>query len=118
MERYEYRFEIVPTKNNRYTGLAKTDDPFGQTLADAINETAKDGWEYLRTETVTETRRSGFFGTKKLQREFLVYRRQLHSNGMSLDTPLHPRRVKPSNVSNIEQLRARMQLAVGEMKQT
>lgn len=116
MERYEYRLEAVPTKSKRYKGLPKSDDAFALTVSDAINDLAKDGWEFFRIETMNETCRAGLFGTKTVSRDYMVYRRALRSNGMSLEEPLQPRRVKPTNVSNIEQLRARMHLAVSNSK--
>ena len=116
MERYEYRLEAVPTKSKRYKGLPKSEDAFALTVTDEINDLAKDGWEFFRIETINETRRAGLFGTKTETHEYMMYRRALRSNGMTLDEPHQPRRVKPTNVSNIEQLRARMHLAVSNTK--
>lgn len=118
MDRYEYRLEAVPTKSKRYKGLKKSEDPFALTISDEINELAKDGWEYFRIEAINETQRAGLFRTKTVSRDYMVYRRALRTNGMTLDEPLQPRRVKPTNVSNIEQLRARMHLAVSNSKST
>jgi hypothetical protein len=106
MERYEYRLEIAPQKRNRYSGLKKNEDAFAHTLMDTINETAEEGWEFLRMETMSEKR--------FMRREYMLYRRALRTNGLSVDDPLVPRRVKPGSTSNIEQLRARMHLATAK----
>ena len=108
MERYEYRLEVAPQKSHLYSGMKKSDDAFAHTMMDAINTVAREGWEFLRLETVSHKR---FMRRATERREYLVYRRALHTDGMSLDEPRTPRRVKPTNVSNIVKLRARMHQA-------
>lgn len=110
MERYEYRLEIAPQKRKRYSGLKKSDDAFAITMMEQINAVARDGWEFLRLETMAEKR---FMRRNTSRRDYLLYRRALHTDGMTLDTPRAPRRVKPTHVSNIEHLRARMHQATG-----
>ncbi len=110
MERYEYRFEMAPQKSRRYSGMKKSDDAFAHTMMDVVNAVARDGWEFLRLETMSNKR---FMRRGTERREYLVYRRALHTDGMTMDQPRTPRRVKPTNVSNIEQLRARMHQATG-----
>jgi len=105
MERFEYRFEVAPQKSRRYSGMKKSEDAFAHTMMDMVNAVAREGWEFLRLETVSHKR---FMRRGTERREYLVYRRALHSDGMTLDQPRAPRRVKPASVSNIEQLRARM----------
>lgn len=110
MERYEYKLETAPLKSRRYSGLKKTDDAFAMTMMDQINAVAREGWEFLRLESMAQKR---FMRRGSVRRDYLLYRRALHSEGMTLEAPRGPRRVTPTIVSNIEHLRARMHQAAG-----
>ena len=108
MERYEYKLVAAPKARNKYSGAKKSIDLFAQTLMDSMNELATDGWQFVRQEKVTESRRTLFFGHKNRQHDYMVYRRPRRSNGMSLDEPINPRRVQKQKTPDIEQLRARI----------
>lgn len=108
MERFEYKLVKAPQKSNRYDGLKKFDDKFAHTLMDVMNDVASEGWQFLRKEVMTETRRAGLFGRKTLSHDYLVYRRQLRGNGLTLDDPVAPRRIQKAKTPDIEQLRARI----------
>lgn len=112
MERFEYKLVKAPQKSNKYSGLNKLDDKFAHTLMDSMNDIASDGWQFLRKEVMTETKRRGFFGRKSTSHDYLVYRRQLRGSGMSMDTPVSPRRIQKAKSPDIEQLRARISQAM------
>ena len=94
MERYEYLLVKTPAKSTKYKGLSKSNDPFALTLMDGMNELALEGWEFIGCETITEYCRSLFRGKTKRDHEYMVYRRRLSSDCMTLDN--QPQRPKNS----------------------
>jgi len=108
MERFEYKLIKVPQKSNRYSGLKDLNDSFALTLMDSINDVAKDGWQFLRKEVLTETKWPSFFGQRTTSHEYLIYRRQLRESGMSIDTMVSPRRISKDKSPDIDQVRARI----------
>lgn len=75
MTRYEYKVVPAPEKPVRYTGLARGDDPFAVTLAELFNDMGRDGWAYLRTDTVTERRGVWPLRRRRVAREMFVFQR-------------------------------------------
>lgn len=114
MERYEYKLVATPTKSVKYTGLSKSGDAFAQTLGDGMNELGRDGWQFLRTETVVEKRNVLVFSSKRCRHEYMVYRRPLRSSGMSMDDPVKTRRVKPANVPDPTVLKSRIEALISD----
>ena len=55
--------------------MPKGADAFSETLTDAINELAGEGWDYVRTDAVTVQTR-GLLRRRSETREFLVFRRE------------------------------------------
>ncbi len=76
MECFEYKLVATATNTAKNDSLPKTDDAFAWALLDGMNALGRDGWEFLRTETVTDQRRAGLF-RKRQSHEFMVYRRAL-----------------------------------------
>ena len=107
MDKFEYKLVKTPAKRTRYTGLSKSDDPFAITLMDAMNQIGSDGWQFVRQEIMTETRRK-FLGRKNIEHVYMVYRRPLRANGASVDMAVAPRRVKTTQADEIERIRARV----------
>ena len=92
MERYEYFLVKTPAKSTKYKDLSKSDDPFALTLMDGMNELALKGWEFIGCERMTEDCRSLFRGKTKRDHEYMVYRRRLGSDCMTLaDQPQRPK---------------------------
>lgn len=108
VERFEYKLEKAPVKKNRYTGLAKSDDAFATTLMDNMNALARDGWQFQRNEVMTETKRGGLLQARKVNHTYMVYRRPLKSDGMTLDAIVAPRRVSAEPAATTEELRDRI----------
>ncbi|MEE9388984.1 MAG: hypothetical protein V3U96_10265 [Paracoccaceae bacterium] len=93
--------------------MNKADDAFAQTLMDGMNELGQNGWQFLRVETLEEDRRS-LLRNSQLSHEYMVYRRPMRSNGMTLDTPVSPARIRKAAAPNIELLRARIGSVMSE----
>jgi hypothetical protein len=77
MPRYEYKVVAAPRKGLK-AKLAKTsEDRFAHALATVMNEQAKDGWEYLRTDTLPCEERKGLTGRATVYQNMLVFRREV-----------------------------------------
>ncbi len=113
MERYEYQVVKTPSKSTKYKGMEKGADTFAQTLMDGMNELAREGWQFVRTEVMMEERRS-IFGNSRVNHDYMIYRRSLRSNGMRLDEPVSPLRVRKAPAPNIEMLRERINTVMSE----
>ncbi len=108
MERFEYCLVEAPKKSSKYKRSSKSDDMFAHTVMDGMNELAREGWQFLRTETMYERRRTGFFIGKPRVHEYMVYRRALRSNGMSFETPINPKRIKRADSPDVQVLHDRI----------
>jgi hypothetical protein len=108
VERYEYQVVSTPTKRIKFKGLKKTDDAFALTLTENINELAREGWQFVLSETIAETSRSFFGKTRRQERDFMVYRRALRSNGMSVSEVVAPARVRRTDTPSMELVRDRI----------
>ena len=72
---YEYRVVPAPKRLKRKRG-ATTEEICAETLTEAINAEARQGWEYLRAETLTAQEAGGWFRRGAIVEEtMLVFRR-------------------------------------------
>lgn len=74
MVRYEYKVVPAPKTPTRVRGVKGDEARFAFTIEEAINTSAADGWEFLRTETLTCEHR-GWFRRKVDEQSMLVFRR-------------------------------------------
>jgi len=114
LERYEYQVVKTPSKSVKYKGLDREADAFAQTLMDGMNTLARDGWQFVRTEVMVEQRRSWLGVRTRRSHDYMVYRRALRSNGMSLAEPVSPQRVRNIPTPNLEMLRDRISSVMSE----
>jgi hypothetical protein len=112
VERYEYKLVPTPKQSAIFKGLPKSGDAFAQTLGHGMNELGRDGWEFLRTETVVEKRNVLVISSRKCRHDYMVYRRPLRSTGLTMDEPVRSRRVKPVNVPDAAELKSRINALV------
>ena len=77
MKRYEYRVIAAPQRGEKLRGLKTTGERFAQALMGVMNELGRDGWEYIRADTLPCDERSGLTGTKTTFQNMLVFRREL-----------------------------------------
>lgn len=73
MGQFEYRVVPAPARPARGKGDGET--RFAETVAAALNAEAREGWEYLRAETLPATERQGLTGSRTVFRTMLVFRR-------------------------------------------
>lgn len=77
MSVYEYKIVPAPTKGQKVKGARTPADRFAHALQTAINDLAKDGWDYLRADTLPSEEREGLMGKTTVYQNMLVFRRAL-----------------------------------------
>lgn len=58
---YDYKVIPAPKQLKRVKGVKSTAELTATTLSEVINATARDGWEYLRAETLSAAEPGGMF---------------------------------------------------------
>lgn len=87
MQTYEYRVVPAPRKSEKAKGLKTVEARFALTLTMTMNEMAREGWEYLRTDTLPAEERVGFTGRTTAFHHMMVFRRLLKSASADLKSP-------------------------------
>jgi hypothetical protein len=75
MQVYEYKVIPAPRRGEKAKGARSVAEKFGVALANAMNAQAKDGWEYLRADTLPCEERVGLTGSATHFQHMLVFRR-------------------------------------------
>lgn len=75
MQVYEYRVIPAPRRGEKAKGAKTVPERFGVALANAMNAQARDGWEYLRADTLPCEERVGLTGSATHFQHMLVFRR-------------------------------------------
>lgn len=77
MQLHEYKVVPAPNRGEKARGLKTPADRFAHALALLMNELARDGWEYLRADTLPSEERTGFTKRTTVYHAVLVFRRAL-----------------------------------------
>lgn len=96
MPRYEFKVVPAPRKGEKLRGLKTVEDRFAQALTTLMNQLGRDGWDYVRADTLPVDERSGFTGTKTTYQNVLVFRRVLDEAVVVL--------AKPEDVASLPRL--------------
>jgi hypothetical protein len=73
---YDYKVIPAPRRLKRIKGIRDPNELFAHTLTDAINEIAREGWEYVRAESLTAEETRGLFRRRvEFSETVLVFRR-------------------------------------------
>lgn len=94
MQRYEYKVVPAPLRGEKARGVKTTADRFAHALTHVMNDMARDGWEYLRADTLPCEERSGFTSRTTTFQHILVFRRPfeaLPEERPALPPPITPR---------------------------
>ena len=75
MQRYEYKVIPAPRRGEKSREAKTTEDRFALALTTLMNQLGRDGWDYVRAETLPCDERSGFTGVKTTEQNMLVFRR-------------------------------------------
>lgn len=81
MQQFEFKVIPAPRRAEKARGLKTTADRFAQTLAQVMNDLARDGWEYLRADTLPCEERTGLTGKSTSFQTMLIFRRAVRSKG-------------------------------------
>ena len=75
--KFEYAVIPAPTRTKRQKGVKTAAERLAFAMEDAINEMAEEGWEYLRTDTLTVEDKAGRFSkiVEKIE-TVLVFRQE------------------------------------------
>lgn len=80
MQRYEYKVIPAPRKGEKSRGVKTIEDRFALTLTVVMNDLGRDGWDYVRADTLPVDERAGFTGgTKTSFQNVLVFRRLIEA---------------------------------------
>ncbi len=74
---HEYKVVPAPRRGEKAKGAKTTADRFAVALTALMNEMARDGWEYLRADTLPCEERVGLTGKATAFQNMLVFRRAL-----------------------------------------
>lgn len=75
MQRYEFKVIPAPRRGEKSRDAKTTEDRFALSLTSLMNQMGRDGWEYVRADTLPCDERSGLTGTKTTMQSVLVFRR-------------------------------------------
>jgi hypothetical protein len=75
MPRYEYKVIPAPRRGTKSREAKTTEDRFALTLSNLMNDLGRDGWDYVRSETLPTEERAGFMKTRVVEQTMLIFRR-------------------------------------------
>ena len=87
MQQFEFKVIPAPRRAEKARGLKTTADRFAHTLALVMNDLARDGWEYLRAETLPCEERSGLTSKTTVYHNLLVFRRPAGNGAIAAAAP-------------------------------
>lgn len=90
MQRYEFKVIPAPRRGEKLRGLKTTEDRFALAMTNLMNELGRDGWDYVRADTLPVDERSGLTGTKTSYQNLLVFRRVLTENAVAVAPQVEP----------------------------
>ena len=76
---YEYKVVPAPRQGEKTRGAKTTADRFAVALTRLMNDLGRDGWEYLRADTLPCEERAGLTGKTTAFQHMLVFRRPLQT---------------------------------------
>lgn len=99
MLRYEFKVIPAPRRGEKLRGLKTTEDRFALALTNVMNDQGRDGWDYVRADTLPVDERVGFTGTKTSFHNVLVFRRILGADAAQAVAP--PRMITADPVAPV-----------------
>ena len=76
MTYFDYKAVPAPKRARKIKGVKGAPDLFAMTLTDAINEVARQGWEYVRAESMPSETSGGLFRRSvEAEHTMLIFRR-------------------------------------------
>ena len=93
MQRYEFKVIPAPRRGEKLRGLKTTEDRFALALTNVMNEQGREGWDYVRADTLPVDERVGFTGIKTSFHNMLVFRRIIEADAAEPVQPATPPRM-------------------------
>jgi len=75
MPLYEYKVLPAPSRGRKAPGVKTPEARFALGVEDLLNDMARAGWEYLRTDILPSEERQGLTSTHTVYRSVVVFRR-------------------------------------------
>jgi hypothetical protein len=75
MQNYEYKVVPAPNRGEKAPGVKTAPDRFAHALTSLMNTMAREGWDYLRADTLPSEERSGLTKRTTVYHSVLVFRR-------------------------------------------
>lgn len=116
MTQYEYKVVPAPSKGTKVKGVKAPEDRFALVLQDLMNELGREGWMYLRADTLPSLERSGLTGSATNWRHVLVFQRPILSESLGnelaaqvaeVKEEVSPTRITPAPNTAAEETTAR-----------
>ena len=79
MPAFEYKVIPAPRRGDKARGAKTTADRFAAALTQVMNDLGRDGWEYLRSDTLPCEERVGLTSKATAFQHMLVFRRTLQT---------------------------------------
>ncbi len=76
MTKYEFKAVAMPTTARRLSREERGEDAITVTLIETMNALGLEGWDYVRTETLS-MKKAGILGSKEETRDVMIFRREL-----------------------------------------
>lgn len=91
MAYFDYKVVPAPRRIRKTKGVSAPEELFALTLTEAINEHSRQGWEYVRAETLAAETPGGWFRRGAVEeRAVLVFRRERSDLGPRLAAEASP----------------------------
>jgi hypothetical protein len=87
MQRYEFKVIPAPRRAEKVRGVKTTEDRFALALTVVMNDLGREGWDYVRADTLPVDERVGFTGSKTTYQNMLVFRRLLAEDVVAAPKP-------------------------------
>lgn len=75
MSQVEYKVIPAPTRGRKAPGIKTPEGQFALGFEDTLNEMARDGWRYLRSDILPSVERQGLTSSHTVYRSVLVFQR-------------------------------------------
>jgi hypothetical protein len=75
MTQFEYKVVPAPVRGEKARGAKTTADRFALALTTLMNDLGRDGWDYVRADTLPCEERVGFTGKQTTFQNMLVFKR-------------------------------------------
>lgn len=91
MQHYEYKVVAAPRRAKRAKGAKTNADRFAFMLSEVMNTEAREGWEYLRADTLPAEEKKGMLSNPtEIYQTVLVFRRPVSSVVAERPAPQRP----------------------------